>query len=170
MQKFRDVLSRWEARQLSMLEAGELLAISERQLRRYRDRFEEEGEEGLRDRRLGKPSSKRVPAAERERMLELYRGCYRVWNVKQIHEHLQDRLINDLAKAGITAIDAPNCWIREVYPPAHNARFAKPAALLESCLRGGGCGAHHRDSLRAGGARVCSRQHGELRPAQTSAA
>ena len=38
MQKFRDVLSRWERGALSMMEAGELLGMSERQFRRYRDR------------------------------------------------------------------------------------------------------------------------------------
>jgi chromosome condensin MukBEF ATPase and DNA-binding subunit MukB len=57
MLKFRDVLSRWERRELSMMEAGELLGMSERQFRRYRERFEEEGEAGLIDRRLGQPSS-----------------------------------------------------------------------------------------------------------------
>ena len=36
MQKFRDVLSRREAGKLSMMEAGELLGMSEQQLRRYR--------------------------------------------------------------------------------------------------------------------------------------
>jgi transposase len=89
MQKFRDVLSRWEAGGLSMLEAGEVLGMSERQFRRYRDRYEEDGLEGLVDRRLGKPSPKRVAATERERMLELYRGPYRDWNVKHFHEHLR---------------------------------------------------------------------------------
>ena len=62
MQKFRDVLSRWEAGELSMMDAGELLGMSERQFRRYRGRFEEDGAEGLVDRRFGKPSPKRVPA------------------------------------------------------------------------------------------------------------
>ena len=38
MQKFRDVLSRWEAGGLSLMDAGELLGISERQLRRWRER------------------------------------------------------------------------------------------------------------------------------------
>jgi len=89
MQKFRDVLSRWESGQLSMLEAGELLGMSERQFRRYRDRYEEEGLDGLRDRRLGKPSPKRVPSADAQLMLELYGGPYRGWNVKHFHEHLQ---------------------------------------------------------------------------------
>ena len=36
MQKFRDVMSRWERKELSANEAGELLGISERQFRRYR--------------------------------------------------------------------------------------------------------------------------------------
>lgn len=88
MQKFRDVLSRWERSELSMMEAGELLGMSERQFRRYRDRYEEDGLEGLIDRRLGKPSPKRVPARDMRLMLELYRDAYRGWNVKHFHEHL----------------------------------------------------------------------------------
>jgi Winged helix-turn helix len=88
MQKFRDVLSRWERRELSLLEAGELLGMSERQFRRYRERFREEGEDGLRDKRLGRASGHRVPDWERRRMFDLYRGPYRGWNVKHFHEHL----------------------------------------------------------------------------------
>ena len=89
MQKFVDVLSRWEAGSLSMLEAGELLGMSERQFRRYRDRYEEDGLDGLRDGRLGKPSAKRVPSQEKDRMLALYRKAYGGWNVKHFHEHLR---------------------------------------------------------------------------------
>jgi hypothetical protein len=88
MQKFRDVLSRWESGRLSMMEAGELLGLSERQFRRYRDRYEENGLEGLVDRRLGKRSPRRVPSADAQLMLELYGGAYRGWNVKHFHEHL----------------------------------------------------------------------------------
>jgi hypothetical protein len=87
MLKFRDVLSRWERRELSMIEAGELLGMSERQFRRYRERFEDEGEAGLVDQRLGKPSPKRIEAAEVVRMLELYRTVYWGWNVRHFHEH-----------------------------------------------------------------------------------
>jgi transposase len=89
MQKFLDVLSRWESGSLSMLEAGELLGVSERQFRRYRDRYEEDGLDGLRDGRLGKASPKRVPGREKDRMLKLYREAYRGWNVKHFHEHLR---------------------------------------------------------------------------------
>jgi transposase len=83
------MLSRWEAGELSMLEAGELVGMSERQFRRYRDRFEEDGEEGLRDRRLGKASSKRVPVDEKDRVLALYREAHRGWNARHFHEHLR---------------------------------------------------------------------------------
>ena len=89
MQKFVDVLSRWEAGALSMTEAGEVLGMSDRQFRRYRDRYDEEGLEGLVDRRLGKLSPKRVPEAAASRMLDLYREAYRGWNVKHFHEHLR---------------------------------------------------------------------------------
>lgn len=90
MQKFRDVLSRWERRELSQLEAAELLGCSDRQFRRYCDRFEEEGEAGLKDKRLGKAAARRVPADEVERMLKLYQEVYRGWTVKHFHEHLHE--------------------------------------------------------------------------------
>ena len=88
MQKFRDVLSRWEAGKLSMMEAGELLGMSERQFRRYRDRYEADGLEGLVDGRLGKRSPKRVPERHLKQMLRLYCEVYRGWNVKHFYEHL----------------------------------------------------------------------------------
>jgi transposase len=85
------VLSRWEAKKLSALDAGEFLGMSERTFRRYRQRYEEEGAGGLRDRRLGKASLKRVPADRIAWLLELYRTQYRGWNLKHFHEHLVKR-------------------------------------------------------------------------------
>jgi transposase len=73
MQKFRDVLSRWERKELSGQEAGEILGISERQFRRYRRRYEEDGFDGLADRRLGKASVKRVPVDKIAWLLGQYR-------------------------------------------------------------------------------------------------
>ncbi len=90
MKKFKDVLSRYERRELSGLEAGELLGVSERQFRRYRDRYEEEGLAGLVDRRLGKVSARRVPVDEVAWMLDQYRSRYLGWNVKHFHERLRE--------------------------------------------------------------------------------
>ena len=47
---------------------------------------------------------------------------------------LQDRLIKELAKAGLTEIEAANAWIRDLYLPAHNARFVTPAALADNAF------------------------------------
>jgi hypothetical protein len=73
--KFRDVLSRWERRELSMLEAGELLGMSERQFRRDRHRFEVDGDSGLSGRRLGRRSPQRIPERELRLMPDLYWDC-----------------------------------------------------------------------------------------------
>jgi len=47
MAKFLDLPDRGNRRELSVAEAGEVLGISGRQFRRFRDRLEEEGLEGL---------------------------------------------------------------------------------------------------------------------------
>jgi hypothetical protein len=41
---------------------------------------------------------------------------------------LQDRLVKELKLAGLTDVEAANTFIREVYLPEHNARFAVPPA------------------------------------------
>ena len=52
--KFEDVYGRWQERRLSQEEAAEILGMSERTFRRWRDRYDAQGLEGLLDRRLGK--------------------------------------------------------------------------------------------------------------------
>jgi transposase len=88
--RFADVLGRSERSELSQMEAAELLGISERTFRRWRDRHREAGEAGLSDRRLA-PSLRRAPVAEIERMLGLYRDLYRGFTVKHFHEKLAKR-------------------------------------------------------------------------------
>jgi transposase len=91
MQKFRDILSRWERKDLSALEAAEILGVSERQFRRYRRRYEEQGLDGLLDRRLGKASVRRVPVDKIAWMLGQYRTHHLGWNVKHFHEHIRQQ-------------------------------------------------------------------------------
>ena len=47
---------------------------------------------------------------------------------------LQDRLVKELKHAGVSDIATANQWLRTVYLPRHNARFAKPAALPEKAF------------------------------------
>ena len=75
MIKFLDILGRYEAAEFSQLEAAELLGVGERTFRRWLQRYEEEGEAGLLDRRLGKASGKRVPAEREAEVEALYESA-----------------------------------------------------------------------------------------------
>ena len=88
MIKFRDILGRYEASEFNQMEAAELLGMSERTFRRWCERYEEEGEAGLHDRRLGKASGKRVPVDRCEEVAALYRTRYSGFTAKHFHEHL----------------------------------------------------------------------------------
>ena len=89
--RFEGLLERQERGELSQIEAAEMLGVSERTFRRWRDRLHEEGAEGLRDRRIGKPSSRRAAAEEILRMLGLYQERYEGFTVKHFHEQLVKR-------------------------------------------------------------------------------
>ncbi len=83
--RFEEALGRYRKRRLTAEEAGELLGMSGRTFRRMRVRYDEDGVEGLRDRRLGKPSPRRAPAAELTRMQRLFQERYRDLNTKHFH-------------------------------------------------------------------------------------
>ena len=88
MIKFLDVLGRYEAAEFSQLEAAELLGVGERPFRRWRQRYDEDGEAGLLDRRLGKASGKRVPLDREAEVEALYRTRYSGFTAKHFHELL----------------------------------------------------------------------------------
>jgi hypothetical protein len=89
--RFEDAFEQYERRRLTAEEAGELLGMSGRNFRRLCVRYEEDGIDGIRDRRIGKVSPRRAPARELERMQELYRECYGDFTVKHFHENLVKR-------------------------------------------------------------------------------
>jgi transposase len=81
LMRFETLLDRHERGELSQVEAAEHLGVGERTFRRWRDRYVEDGREGLFDRRMGRPSGKRAPVAESNRMLGLYRMHYAAFGV-----------------------------------------------------------------------------------------
>src|SRR5579864_9333029 len=86
--KAQEVMLRAMARRITWWQAAEILGISDRQIRRWRERYEEFGYDGLFDRRRGKPTPKRGPPATVERVLELYREQYFDLDVRHVHEKL----------------------------------------------------------------------------------
>src|ERR1700684_3905083 len=89
--KLQEVFLRATAGKIKWWQAAELIGISERQMRRWRKRYEDEGYQGLLDRRRRKPSSRRVPKEQAEEVLSLYRDKYFDLNVRHFHEKLGEQ-------------------------------------------------------------------------------
>ncbi|WP_419738078.1 ISNCY family transposase [Ruegeria sp.] len=88
LMKFEDVYSRRSANKLTQEQAAEILGVSVRTVRRWEDRFEADGAEGLYDRRLGKLANNRVATDKVMEMLELFDTKYWDYTPKHFHEKL----------------------------------------------------------------------------------
>ena len=83
LMKFEEVYGRSFRGELSQLEASAILGMSDRTFRRWRDRCEAEGTEGLFDRRLGRASARRAGVDEVLEVLELFETRY--WDFTAKH-------------------------------------------------------------------------------------
>jgi len=88
--KVQEVILRAMAKCITWWQAAEILGISDRSMRRWRQRYQTHGYDGLFDRRRGKPSPKRVPWEQAEEVLQLYREKYFDLNVRHFHEKLRE--------------------------------------------------------------------------------
>src|SRR5580704_10012992 len=91
LMRFSSLLDRQERGEITQEEAAEMLGVHVRTFQRWAGRYEDEGEAGLADRRVGRRSRRRAPQEELERMLGLYRDKYADFTVKHFHEQLQKR-------------------------------------------------------------------------------
>src|SRR6201982_2428435 len=87
--KVQDVMLQAMAKKITWWQAAEILGISDRHMRRWRERYVEESSNGWLYRRRGKPSRRRVPVATVEKVFALYREKYFDLNVQHFHEKLQ---------------------------------------------------------------------------------
>jgi transposase len=90
MMKLQDVLLKAMAKKITWWTAAEIIGVSDRTIRRMRERLEREGYSGLADRRRGKASSHRVPLKTAEEVLRLYQEQYSDFNVRHFHEKLKE--------------------------------------------------------------------------------
>ena len=88
--RFEELLDRHERGELTQAEAGEMLGVSERTVRRWQVRYREEGAPGLQDRRIGKPSPRRADEGELARAQALYAEMYDGFTAKHFHEKLTE--------------------------------------------------------------------------------
>jgi transposase len=80
--KVQEVILRALSGQYTWAAAAEILGVSARTIRRLRLRYQQYGYDGLLDRRRRIPSLRRVPVAELQRILRLYRERYLGFNVR----------------------------------------------------------------------------------------
>ena len=90
MMKLQDVLLKAMAKKISWVTAAELIGVTPRTMRRWRERLEEQGYNGLADRRKGKVSFRRVPLKTVEQVLALYQEKYYDLNVQHFREKLRE--------------------------------------------------------------------------------
>src|SRR5260370_35360162 len=72
--KVQDVMLQAMAKKITWWQAAEILGISDRHMRRWREGYEEQGYNGLMDRRGGKPRRPRGPRGAGGEGLGAYRG------------------------------------------------------------------------------------------------
>jgi transposase len=90
MMKAQEVILKAAAGKLKWWEAAEIMGVTDRTMRRWRERLNEYGYSGLWDYRKRSPSPKRVPMQTVEQVLQLYREKYFDFNVQHFYEKLQE--------------------------------------------------------------------------------
>jgi transposase len=82
---FEEVLNIWHKGRLTQEEAARMLSVSDRTFRRYIDRYNEDGLEGLSDKRLTQVSARKAPVDEVLALVDRYELRHKGWNVSHFH-------------------------------------------------------------------------------------
>jgi transposase len=82
----QEVMLKAVSGELHWFRAAEILGWSPRTLRRWRERYEAHGYSGLIDKRMLRPSIRRMPPGQVEDVLRLYREYYAGFNVRHFHQ------------------------------------------------------------------------------------
>jgi len=88
--KVLEVLLRAMAKRITWWQAAEIIGVTDRTMRRWRERIEEQGYSGLFDGRKGRPSPRRVALSTAEEVLRLYQEVYYDLNMQHFHEKLRE--------------------------------------------------------------------------------
>ncbi|MCS6302500.1 MAG: helix-turn-helix domain containing protein [Nitrospira sp.] len=78
-------------KRLTQKEAGTVLGLTDRQIRRLKRRVEQEGDQGLVHRGRGRPSNRRIPEGRKMKILRLYETRYEDFGPTLAAEKLAER-------------------------------------------------------------------------------
>lgn len=121
--KAQEVILRAAAGKLSWVAAAEIMGVTDRTMRRWRERLNQHGYSGLWDYRKRKPSPKRVPMATVEQVLHLYREQYFDFNVRHFHEKLRELHGIELSYGWVkTALQSAGFVKKRKKPGSHRKR------------------------------------------------
>jgi transposase len=126
MMKAQEVILKAAAGKLKWWEAAEIMGVTDRSMRRWRERLDRDGYSGLWDYRKRSPSPKRVPMQTVEAVLQLYRDQYFDFNVQHFHEKLRDVHGIHLSYTWVkTALQTAGLVKRRKKPGSHRKRRAR---------------------------------------------
>src|SRR5690242_9735965 len=87
--KFEEIYFQRAEKRLTVEQAAQLLHINERTFRRWCERYEEEGGQGLIDKRLEKAAHNAAPVDEVFELLSLFKTRYSGFTVAHFYEKYQ---------------------------------------------------------------------------------
>ncbi|MBV8829439.1 MAG: ISNCY family transposase [Acidobacteriaceae bacterium] len=123
MMKAQEVILKAAAGKFKWWEAAEMMGVTDRTMRRWRERLNEHGYSGLWDYRKRSPSPKRVPMKTVEQVLQLYREKYFDFNVQHFDEKLRQLHDIDLSYTWVkTALQTAGLVKRRKKPGSHRKR------------------------------------------------
>jgi hypothetical protein len=125
------LMTRLAERRLTQRHAGELLGLTERQVRRLYAAFKKRGAEGLASRKRGQPSHRRLPAETKRRALELVRERYSDFGPTLAHQKLTEEHGLDLC------VETLRCWMIEAeiwLPRSKRMKRSYPPRERRACL------------------------------------
>ena len=101
--KLQDVILKAMAGRITWMAAAEIAGVSDRTMRRMKQRYEDFGYDGLFDQRRGKRSILRIPMDTVEVVLKLYQETYFDHSVRHFHEKLRE----------VHGIDVSYSWVKQ---------------------------------------------------------
>ncbi len=122
--RFKEAVEGWTRQRLTQEASASMLGVCARTFRRYVDRFDEAGMEGLRDQWLSQVSHRRAPVDEVMRLVDRYQRFHSGWNVRHVHAWCR-------RNGGLRS----DTWVKKQLQTAEGGRPGPPTAAPTSGCR-----------------------------------
>jgi transposase len=132
--KIQQVIVRALSGAITWLQAADILGLEPRSMRRWRARYEAGGQLALYDRRRLRPSRRKAPALEVQRILRLYRERFAGWNVRHFYRFARREHAVTLSYSFVKLALQEAGLIRKARARGRHRRRREPRACLGELL------------------------------------